>query len=278
MHKLSYNTFCMKVGIYLNDKYFSEKKRYTDKILSAFPGSVCKTVNKPADLRGSNFLFVLGGDGTILSVAADCAKSGVKIIGVNYGHMGFLAEFEPDRFDEAVERVASGNYEVQSRAMLKINIGKKEFLALNDLVVQRCTSGTDFRNTVSLHAEIDGTTVDNFSSDGIIVSTPTGSTAYSLAAGGSVLAPDIDAFILTPICPHSLHSRPVVFGDKSTLKLSLVNKGAPIRLIVDGKVVGELSYGEEVKVSKSDYCAEFITAGDKNFFNKLLIKLNIWSK
>ena len=231
-----------------------------------------------AELDGLDILFVLGGDGTILTVASECAKRHVKIIGINYGHIGFLAEFEPDKLDEAIKLVKSGDYKIQSRSMLKIAVAGNEFLALNDLVIQRSTGGVNFQNTVSLHAEIDGTTVDNFSSDGIIVSTPTGSTAYSLAAGGSVLTPDIGAFILTPICPHSLHSRPVVFGDGSCLRITPVNADAPLGLVVDGRAIGEVKNGEEVTVSKSEFSADFITADDKNFFSKLLIKLNIWSK
>lgn len=268
----------MNVGIYLNEKYFSDNKKYIDRIFSAFSAERCPVVKSLADLGGLEVLFVLGGDGTILTVASECAKRGIKIIGINYGHIGFLAEFEPDRIDDAINLVKSGKYKIQSRSMLKIQASGEEFLALNDLVIQRSTSGANFRNTVSLHAEIDGTTVDNFSSDGIIVSSPTGSTAYSLAAGGSVLTPDIGAFILTPICPHSLHSRPVVFGDGSLLTICPVNAGAPLGLIVDGRAVGEVKDGEKVIVSKSEYKAEFITSDDKNFFSKLLIKLNIWSK
>jgi len=268
----------MKVGVYLNEKYFSDNKKYIDRIFSAFSDGFCTVVKSVNGLDGLDVLFVLGGDGTILTVASECAKRGIKIIGVNYGHIGFLAEFEPDKLDEAIALVKKGGYKVQSRSMLKISTVRGEYLALNDLVIQRSTGGANFCNTVSLHAEIDGTTVDNFSSDGIIVSTPTGSTAYSLAAGGSVLTPDIGAFILTPICPHSLHSRPVVFGDGSDLRISPVNASAPLGLIVDGRAVDEVKNGEEVAVSKSQYKADFITSEDKNFFSKLLIKLNIWSK
>lgn len=268
----------MKVGIYLNLKYFSQNEKFVMRIFNAFSENDCTMVKSNSDLDNLNVLFVLGGDGTILNVASECAKRNVKIIGINYGHLGFLAEFEPDKLDEAIALVKEGNYKIQRRSMLKVCVGDKEFAALNDLVVQRNTSGANFRNTVNIHAEIDGTTVDNFSSDGIIVSTPTGSTAYSLAAGGSVLTPDIGAFILTPICPHSLHSRPVVFGDGSVLKLNPVNASAPLGLIIDGRTVGEVKSGEVVTVSKSDCFADFITKDDKNFFNKLLIKLNIWSK
>ena len=269
----------MTVGIYLNKRYFSDGETYISRIKKALGGKIaCKTVEDETGLSGVDVLFVLGGDGTILSIASACAQSGVKIIGINYGHLGFLAEFEPEKLDEAAELVRDGSYVTQKRSMLEISYSGKKFLALNDLVIQRSTYGTYFSNTVNLHAEIDGATVDNFSADGIIVSTPTGSTAYSLAAGGSVLTPDLNAFILTPVCAHSLHSRPVVFSDGSTLLIKPVNASVPLVLNVDGKVVCEMNGYETVTVKKSRQFVEFITKNDKNFFNKLLIKLNIWSK
>lgn len=267
----------MQVGIYLNKKYFTDEKPYVKKLSSAF-SSPCREIKAYSDLDGLEVLFVLGGDGTILTVASECAKRGVKIIGVNYGHVGFLAEFEPDKLDDAINLVKGGNYITQNRSLLEIKCGGTSYFALNDLVIQRGTSGKNFINTVSVHAEIDGATVDNFSADGIIVSTPTGSTAYSLAAGGSVLTPDINAFILTPICAHSLHSRPVVFSDSSVLKLKPLDAAAPLGLIVDGKSVGVVESGDTVIVTKAQNAVTFITKDDKNFFNKLLIKLNIWSK
>lgn len=270
----------MIAGIYFNKNYFSDNRENIHKIQSKLSASgvECRIIDSFGDLDGLDVLFVLGGDGTILMVAAECAARGIKIIGINYGHVGFLAEFEPEKLNEAVELVLSGNYSVQKRSMLKVECGDKCFYALNDLVIQRSTNGDNFANAVNLHAEINGTTVDNFSSDGIIVSTPTGSTAYSLSAGGSILAPELDAFILTPICAHSLHSRPVVYGDSSTLKVRPVNAKSPLVVAVDGKIAGELRDGGLVTVTKADRLAEFITAADKSFFNKLLIKLSIWSK
>lgn len=280
LYKKVYNAERMQAGVYYNKKYLSDNAAYVEQIQRTLSAAniESKIIDTYSDLDGMDVLFVLGGDGTILTVASECAKRGIKIIGVNYGHMGFLAEFEPEKLDEAISLVCGGNYKIQRRSMLDIECSGKKYLALNDLVIQRNTGGANFSNTVSLHAEIDGSTVDNFSSDGIIISTPTGSTAYSLAAGGSVLTPDINAFILTPICAHSLHSRPVVFGDGSTLKISPVGAREPLAFIVDGRVVGEILNGDTVTVRKSDKCVEFITRDDKDFFNKLLIKLNIWSK
>ncbi len=270
----------MNAGIYFNKNYLADNLDYVRRIEAALckRGHGCKVVESAGELDGLDILFVLGGDGTILSIASECAPRGVKILGVNYGHMGFLAEFEPEKLDEAILLVCGGDFSTEKRSMLEITCGERKYFALNDLVIQRSTNGNDFTNTVNLHAEIDGTTVDNFSADGIIVSTPTGSTAYSLAAGGSVLAPELEAFILTPICAHSLHSRPVVYGDDKTLTLRAVNCKVPLVLSIDGKVVGSVLQGESVRVVKAAHTVEFITSGDKNFFNKLLIKLNIWSK
>ncbi len=270
----------MKLGIYFNRHYLADNKAYVETILRLCKSynAECIIVENISSLDNLDVLFVLGGDGTILTVATECALRGVKIIGINYGHVGFLAEFERERLEEAVDLVCKGNYKVKRRSMLEAECGDKKFYALNDLVLQRSTGGKYFLNTVSIHAEIDGVTVDNFSSDGIIVSTPTGSTAYSLAAGGSVLTPDINAFILTPVCSHSLHSRPVVYEDNSVLTLTAVNSTQPMYIIVDGWDKGEIKSGEVMTVRKSDIYAEFITENDKDFFNKLLIKLNKWSK
>ncbi len=269
----------MKAGIYFYRKYLREYESIIRHIAGELEkgGVEYTTVESRKGIAGLDVLIVLGGDGTILSVATECARQQVKIIGINYGHMGFLSEFERENVDEAISLVCSGNFEVCRRSLLEITFGKEKHLALNDVVLQRSTTGRDFANTVSIRAEIDGVLVDNFMSDGIIVSTPTGSTAYSLSAGGSVLAPDIGAFIMTPICPHSLHSRPIVLGDSSNISLCPVNCKVPLAVIVDGRGVGTVSTGDCVHVRKSDYSLDFISDGCMNFYSKLLSKMSKWS-
>ena len=270
----------MKAGIYFNKNYISQTGSYLDRMKNSLArnGIECAIVDGSAGFDGLDVLLVLGGDGTILNVAAECAKRNIKILGINYGHLGFLTEYEPEKAEEAIELLCSKKYTVQKRTMLDVECNGKKYLALNDLVVQRSTGGNNFSNTVELRAEINGVTVDNYLSDGIIISTPTGSTAYSLSAGGSVLTPDIGAFIMTPLCAHSLHSRPVVYSDKSVLEIFPLSKRTSINLIVDGRVEGVVANCSSVKVKKSEHYVQFITRGDDDFFNKLLIKLNIWSK
>lgn len=269
----------MKAGIYYNKNNFNNIGGYPDNLrrMLAERAVECVFVDKLCDLDGVEVLFVLGGDGTILNVAAECAKREIKIIGINYGHLGFLTQFEPDKMEAAVGLVCGNNYAVEKRTMLEVECDGHTYLALNDAVIQRSTGGHDFSNTVQLRAVIDGSTVDNYLSDGIIISTPTGSTAYSLSAGGSVLTPDINAFIMTPICAHSLHSRPVVFNDNSVLEIFPSVGRVPINIVIDGKVVDVIG-DSVIRVKKSGHCVSFISRGDKDFFKKLLIKLNIWSK
>lgn len=270
----------MMVGIYFNKYYLEDNLIYIDKINKALSSRNIQTVivDSFSDLDGLDILMVLGGDGTILMVASECAKRGVKIIGINYGHLGFLAEFEPDKLDDAIELVCSGNFKTVKRSMLKIEYIGKTHYALNDLVIQRSTSGNAFSNTINLQAKIDGSVVDNYSADGLIISTPTGSTAYSLSAGGSILTPNISAFIMSPICAHSLHSRPVVYSDSSLLEIKKMDKRSILNVIVDGVAVDTLTEFDRIKVTKADFAVEFITASEHDFFNKLLIKLSIWSK
>jgi NAD+ kinase len=174
--------------------------------------------------------------------------------------------------------VCQNKFVLTKRSMLQVEVGSKTYYALNDVVLQRSTSGVSFANTVAIHAEIDGSTVDNFSADGVIISTPTGSTAYSLSAGGSILSPDIHAFILTPICAHSLHSCPIVFNDSSQVKLFSLSTHSEINVVVDGKIVDTVSAMQEVQIKKAKYFVEFITHSQNDFYQKLLLKLNIWSR
>lgn len=270
----------MRAGIYFNKNYICENILFPDSIINSLRDNNidCAVVDGAEGLDGIDVLFVFGGDGTILNIAADCAKRRIKILGINCGRLGFLTGFEYEKAEEAIKLVCSGNYKIQKRTMLEIECRGKSYQALNDIVIQRSTGGLNFTNTVELKAVIDGSIVDKYLSDGIIISTPTGSTAYSLSAGGSILTPDINAFIMTPVCAHSLHSRPVVFSDSSILEIIRSGGKTPLNVIVDGKIVDVIYNTVSVKVKKSERFVEFITRGDEDFFNKLLIKLNIWSK
>ena len=225
----------------------------------------------------SDVLIVIGGDGTILHAAVKAGTRGACILGVNAGNLGFLTQFEAEQA-EAVADILSTPFEREKRTLLEAETEGGRVLALNEILLQRrYIEGAD-NNVVSVEAAIGGETVDRFVGDGIIVSTPTGSTAYSLAAGGPVLTPDLPAFILTPICAHSLHNRPIVFSDEKEIVFRRNREDeSGLSLFADGIFVREVKTAEIVTVRKADRGVEFIRCG-KSFFDKLLYKLNKWSR
>lgn len=268
----------MNVGIYCN----RETKKYAPICKALFALLQKKKIayavfDDVGSIGGVDVLVVLGGDGTILKAAIAAGQRGIRVLGVNAGNLGFLTEFEGEQVAEAVDLLA-GKAEIERRSVLEVLVKGRSFYALNDAVFQRGISRAADDNIVAVTVCIDGKKVDEIVGDGVIISTPTGSTAYSLSAGGSILTPDIAAFILTPICAHSLHNRPIVFSDSSELCVKLSESEVSLDLFCDGKSVLTMAGGEEALLRKADFCVEFLKRGDSNFFDKLLYKLTKWSK
>lgn len=215
-----------------------------------------------------DFVIVIGGDGTILRVAKDCAFSGSPILGINKGTVGFLTELEPNGIAEAFDKMLVRDYMLERRAMLDAVIREKHYYALNDVVVGKRGVG----RAVTVEVRISDVTIDKFKCDGYIVGTPTGSTAYSLSAGGSVISPNIPAMTLTPINAHTIRTRSIVVG--SFEKVSLVcddEDGAAVA--IDGECAAEISCGEQVSVTGCETSALFVRFGKKNFYARMIGKL-----
>lgn len=267
----------MKIGIFCNkttNKYLPiQDKLFRLLNTRGFAYSVYETME---DLDEIDVLVVLGGDGTILKVATEAGKKGIPVLGINAGNLGFLTEFEGDETERAVALLTNSEYTLQKRSVLEIAVNGKQFYALNEVFFQRHYSEESDNNVVNLIAKIDGMKVDEFIGDGVIVSTPTGSTAYSLSAGGAILTPDLHAFILTPVCAHSLHNRPIVYADHSVLQMELGMNESKSAMYCDGKFVCVLTKSDRISVQKAPFMVEFISSRN-NFFDKLLIKLNKWS-
>ena len=232
----------------------------------ALPGS--RTFDKNTSLR-PDVMITVGGDGTILRIVNYCAEYDIPILGVNTGNVGFLTELEPSGMDRIPEILLNKDYTVDRRSLLKATFASKTVYGLNEAAVMRKNLGT----LLELAADIGNKTVDRYRCDGFIVATPTGSTAYSLSAGGPVIAPDTGAFALTPVNSHSLHSRPLVVSDGEVIELKLSSGGA--RVIVDGRDEGDAK--GVVRIEKAERSAGFIWLKDSNFYSKLLSKLNKWS-
>ena len=210
-----------------------------------------------------DFVFVIGGDGTILKTARFFAKFGIPIFGINHGRLGFLSQSSKDNLKNAVDEIVSGNFVIDNRIMLQSG----EYYALNDFVVKGCDTG----RTSKFSLKINGKFVCEYLADGIIISTPTGSTAYGLSAGGPVLTPTLNAFVIVPICPHTLTARPIVVPD--TEVITICSDKTAI-MSADGQETYE--FGNEINIQKSDYNAQLALLNNCEFYSILREKLN-WS-
>lgn len=229
-------------------------------------------------IKDLEVIIVLGGDGTILSLVSEISKTNCLILGVNIGNMGFLTEFSRAELDNVVNLVKDKNYGIETREMLSLTINDENFDCLNEFVLTRDNSITTDRKTIDIKAYVDNQLLDKFVADGIIVSTPTGSTAYSLSAGGPVLSPTIKGFLLTSICPHSLHNRPIVFSNNDKLCLRIENLESKVIVLSDGKILKKLNGSCEFIIQKSPKVCRFIRLKNhNNFYDKLRTKLNKWS-
>ncbi|MEG6565847.1 NAD(+)/NADH kinase [Thermoanaerobacterium saccharolyticum] len=225
--------------------------------------------------ENSDFIVALGGDGTILNVARQCASFSTPILGVNLGHLGFLAEVDAENVVEAVEKIVNDEFFIDKRMMLEASIIKENMeavnlIALNDIVVTRGS----FSRMVKLKVFVNEQYVNTYLADGIIISSPTGSTAYSLSAGGPIVYPNLELFIITPICPHTLHSRSIIVSEKDKVKLVIVGENQDVMATTDGQQGYKLNSGDTIYVKKSNRYTNLIRLKSMNFFELLRSKLS----
>lgn len=227
---------------------------------------------------GADMVMVLGGDGALLGVARQAAPKGTPVLGVDVGSFGFLADEKPELVLERLDDLLSGVYTIEERMMLEVEVRRgnevvEKHLALNDVVVARQT----YRHLARLHCEVDGHHLATYPADGVIVSTPTGSTAYNLSAGGPIVDPRVDCIVVVAICPHTLYSRPVVIEAGAQVELWLEPRPGredEVGLTVDGLPPRPLANDERVVVRRAACRARLAHVCRTNFFDRLRRKLN----
>lgn len=222
----------------------------------------------------TQLVLVIGGDGTMLRAARTVYGREIPILGINQGYLGFLTEVEIDQLREKLQQLLQGDYEIERRMMLTAKVYRDgvcivDVNALNDMVV---TKGALSR-IIKVELLLEGQLVERYHGDGLIFSTPTGSTGYSLSAGGPVVHPAIDLCIVAPICPHSLIARPLIFSPEHTLTVRLDANNAPAMLTVDGQNGVELKKGDMIQISKAEHDTALIVLEKRNFFAVLREKL-----
>ena len=215
--------------------------------------------------KGLDLAMSLGGDGSMLQAVTVVADEGVPVLGVNYGSLGYLTDIRPEAAWGAVERFLAGDFRIEERLRLSCRLGDGTVVnALNEAIVEKVDSG----RTVSLAVSIDREYFTSYAADGLIAATPTGSTAYSLSAGGPILAPTMDAVILTPVAPHMLFDRSLVLPPASELVIEVLGD-RPAAVAVDGRSMGELGAGGSLTVTVSDRPARLVTLGQRGFHQAL---------
>lgn len=237
-----------------------------------------ETVSAEHFKENADLIVVLGGDGTMISTARLTGARAVPILGINYGSLGYLTDFRIEEMFGAMDAILGENYEIDSRVMLDaahIRAGEiiGEGRILNDVVINRAV----LAKIIEVEITLDGQFVNSFRADGMIVATPTGSTAYSLSAGGPVVYPSMNAIILTPVCPFTLTNRPIVVPDAAEINLKLKAGSDGVMLTLDGQVGYPMNAGDGVRIRKSATAFNLVQPTNRNYFDVLRNKLK-WGR
>ncbi|HXF43466.1 MAG TPA: NAD(+)/NADH kinase [Pyrinomonadaceae bacterium] len=228
--------------------------------------------------EGLDLAIVLGGDGTMISTARFLDGSETPVLGINYGSLGYLTEFRIEELDLALNAVLDGRFNIDSRVMLHAelwsnNEKKAEGRVLNDVVINKSA----IARIIEIEVRLNGLYVNDFRADGLIVATPTGSTAYNLSAGGPIIFPSMNALVLTPICPFTLTNRPIVIPDGADIELILKDENEGVFLSLDGQIGYEMKLGDKVLIRKSQTAFRLIQPPNRNYFDVLRNKLR-WGR
>lgn len=222
-----------------------------------------------------DMILVLGGDGTLISVARQVGDRQVPILGVNLGQLGFLTEVTREELPEMLDRLIAGDYKISERMMIDALIHRGDqvvgkYTVLNDAVINKGA----LARIIDMETYVDGRHLSTYKADGLIISTPTGSTGYSLAAGGPIIYPEINSLLITPICPHMLTNRPVVVWSRSVIEIDLKFQDDVVFFTADGQVGHKLLPGDRVEVRRSETRTRLVSSPSREYFQILRTKLS----
>lgn len=245
--------------------YISEKNSQafvSKKYENAFGDIKCICDN---EIKFMDFILTLGGDGTLLSCARTYLQFEKPILGINLGHLGYLTSAEKSNAFSAIDNILNGNYEIEKRAMLQIKNDNK-FSALNDICIGKSIAS----RLITFDLCINNKFIDSYRADGIIISTPTGSTAYNLSAGGPIIKPTLPVIVITPICPHKFNSRPIVISDDDEIKIC-IKSSDEAKIIFDGQDI--IKAQNEITIVRSKFYAQIVKTNSLGFYDILRQKL-----
>jgi NAD+ kinase len=230
-------------------------------------------LQRPEDFDGLDFFLSIGGDGTLLDSVCVVGKKEVPILGLNTGRLGFLANVATDKIGEAIEELAKGNYQIESRILLSLTSSKKLFHGVNFALNEFTIHKMDTSSMITVHTYINGKYLNSYWADGLIVATPTGSTGYSLSCGGPLITPGAKNFVITPVSPHNLNVRPIIVSDEAEISFEIEGRTDKFMISLDSR---STSIASEVKLSvkKEAFSAKLVKLPSYHFFDTLRQKLN----
>src|SRR5882757_7160836 len=241
---------------------------------------VCRVPTLPDNefIAKTELIVVLGGDGTMIAAARFLGSSETPVVGINYGSLGYLTDFRIEEMFTALESVLSGTFELDHRVTLNVQHHRggevlSENRVLNDVVINKAA----LARIIEIKVELDGRYVNSFRADGLIVATPTGSTAYNLSAGGPIVFPSMRAMVLTPICPFTLSNRPIVVPDEAAIKIELKHENEGVVLSLDGQIGYSMIADDVVRIRKSSMTFNLVQPSNRNYFDVLRDKLK-WGR
>ncbi len=218
-----------------------------------------------------DFLFSIGGDGTFLETVSIVKDSGIPVVGINTGRLGFLSYISQEGLEDSLDSIFSGKYDLEERMLLKVNSSGKSFQA-NNIALNEVRIYKNAASLVTVHVHVDDEFLSSYWADGLILSTPTGSTAYSLSVGGPIVVPESDSIVLSPIAPHNLTVRPLVLPGKAVLKFSVDTRNEYYQLALDSRSIN-VPVQDKITVSRADYTLKMIRIENSSFYSTLRNKL-----
>ena len=276
-HRPEAAALAREAATWLRDRHHDVRLPKTDAETVGLPEYGCP----PEQLaEGLDLAVTLGGDGTILRAVSLVSRKGVPLLGVNLGRLGYLADLEPEGLTEALERVTSGDFAIEERMMLSVAIQRAgqppmlsalggDLWALNEAVIERPAAG----HTVHVAVQVEGRFWTTYSADGLIVATPTGSTAYSFSAGGPIVSPNVRALIMTPVSAHISFDRSLVVDASDTVRIEVADR--PATLVLDGRETTVLQRGDAILCTEAPGSARFVAFGPRDFYGILKSKFGV---
>src|SRR4051812_2514286 len=234
----------------------------------------CESFTSHNDLKSdTDFLFSIGGDGTLLDTVFLVKDSNIPVVGINAGRLGFLSSISRENMENAISSLSKGHYSLDARTLLRLEsnhpIFQEENIALNEFTLHK----KDTSSMITIHTYLNGEYLNSYWADGIMISTPTGSTGYSLSCGGPIIVPQSETFVITPIAPHNLNVRPIVVSDKNVISLEVEGRSNHFMATLDSRSA-TIDSRYQIAVRKEPYCIQLVRLSSENFLNTLRKKLN----